>query len=53
MSDTDQYESSKQLLLSVVVPAYNEQEVLHEFNRRLTAVMENITADYETIYIYK
>ena len=51
MSDTDQYESSKQLLLSVVVPAYNEQEVLHEFNRRLTAVMENITADYETIYI--
>jgi polyisoprenyl-phosphate glycosyltransferase len=51
MSQTDPIESSARLLLSVIVPTYNEQEVLDEFNRRLTAVMENIEAEYETIYV--
>lgn len=37
--------------ISVVVPAFNEQEVLPEFHRRLRAVLDNITGDNEIIYI--
>ena len=38
--------------LSVVVPAYNEQEVLPEFHRRLAAVFERIPdADCEVVYV--
>lgn len=39
------------LLLSVVVPAYNEEEVLHEFHKRLSAVLSQLTLNYEVIYI--
>ena len=38
-------------LLSVVVPAYNEQEVLPEFNRRLSAVLSALDFDSEVIYV--
>lgn len=38
-------------LLSVVVPAYNEQEVLNEFHRRLAAVLEQIPLRHEIIYV--
>lgn len=37
--------------LSVVVPAYNEQEALAEFHRRLAAVMGALCADWEVIYV--
>lgn len=38
-------------LLSVVVPAYNEQEVLAEFHRRLGAVLDALPAISEIVYV--
>jgi glycosyltransferase involved in cell wall biosynthesis len=38
-------------LLSIVVPAYNEQEVLPEFHRRTAAVLDAIPMQAEVIYI--
>ena len=37
--------------LSVVVPVYNEQEVLPEFHRRLGAALAALPAKSEIIYI--
>ena len=37
--------------LSVVIPIYNDQEVIAELLRRLTAVLESIVSDYEIILI--
>ena len=37
--------------LSVVVPIYNDQEVIAELLRRLTAVLETLTKDYEIILV--
>lgn len=37
--------------LSVVVPIYNDQEVIAELLRRLTAVLETIVSDYEILLI--
>lgn len=37
--------------LSVVVPAFNEAEVIEEFHSRLTAVMQNLEYDYEVVYV--
>ena len=37
--------------LSVVVPVFNEEEVLPEFHRRLTAVLDTIRADVEIVYV--
>lgn len=37
--------------LSVVVPIYNDEEVIHELLRRLTAVVEEIVSDYEIILV--
>jgi glycosyltransferase involved in cell wall biosynthesis len=37
--------------LSVVVPAYNEQEVLPEFHRRLGAVLDSISLSAEIVYV--
>jgi glycosyltransferase involved in cell wall biosynthesis len=38
-------------LLSVVVPAYNEQEVLSEFHRRLDEVLAELPMSVEIVYI--
>lgn len=38
-------------LLSVVVPAYNEQEVLPEFHRRLSAVLDQMDVNAEVVYV--
>lgn len=38
-------------LLSVVVPAYNEQEVLPELHARLTRVLKDVCARYEIIMV--
>ncbi|MBX9594432.1 MAG: glycosyltransferase family 2 protein [Roseomonas sp.] len=38
-------------VLSVVVPAYNEQEVLPIFHARLTPVMEAIGLPWEVVYV--
>ena len=37
--------------LSVVVPAYNEQAVLPEFHRRLTAVLDALPVRAEIVYV--
>ncbi|MFC7477470.1 glycosyltransferase family 2 protein [Dankookia sp. GCM10030260] len=37
--------------LSVVVPAYNEAEVIEEFQRRLGAVMDSIGLSWEVVYV--
>ena len=37
--------------ISVVVPVYNEQEVIQEFYHRITAVLINLNVTYEIIYI--
>jgi glycosyltransferase involved in cell wall biosynthesis len=37
--------------LSVVVPCYNEQEVLPEFHRRLAAVMSALGLSWEVVYV--
>ncbi|MCL2049779.1 MAG: glycosyltransferase family 2 protein [Defluviitaleaceae bacterium] len=36
---------------SVVIPAYNEQEVIAEAYKRLTAVMRQMDEDYELIFV--
>lgn len=40
-----------QQLLSIVVPAYNEQEVLAEFHKRLTDVLDTIPMQAEIIVV--
>lgn len=37
--------------ISVVVPIYNDSEVIHELIKRLSPVLEPITADYEIILV--
>jgi glycosyltransferase involved in cell wall biosynthesis len=37
--------------LSVVVPAYNEQDVLPEFHRRLTSVLDGLKGRAEVVYV--
>jgi glycosyltransferase involved in cell wall biosynthesis len=37
--------------LSVIVPCYNEQEVLPEFHRRLAAVMNGMGLPWEVVYV--
>jgi len=37
--------------LSVVVPAYNEEEVLPELHRRLSSVLDSLGAEWEIIYV--
>jgi glycosyltransferase involved in cell wall biosynthesis len=51
MASTDAERAAATPVLSVVVPAYNEQEVLPEFHRRLTAVLVGLSMASEIIYI--
>jgi polyisoprenyl-phosphate glycosyltransferase len=39
------------MLLSVVVPAYNEEEVLPEFHARLSAVLDSLSCQSQVIYV--
>ena len=38
-------------LLSVLVPVYNEQEVLPEFHRRLVAALSDLDLEHEVLYV--
>lgn len=38
-------------LVSVVVPCFNEQEVLRDTNRRLTAALEQMRLKFEIVYV--
>ena len=48
---TDIKLSNSRLLLSVVVPAFNEEEVLPEFHNRISGVLESISMDAEIVYV--
>ena len=37
--------------LSVVVPVYNEKEVLQEFHKRLSSVLKALPLDHEVVYV--
>ncbi len=41
----------RRLLLSVVVPCMNEEEVLAETNRQLVTVLEGISLNFEIVYV--
>lgn len=41
----------RQQILSILVPAYNEQEVLPAFHERMSAVLAQIAMDAEIVYI--
>ncbi len=43
--------SDRSPLLSVVVPVHNEQDVLAEFHRRLSAVLDGLAIDAEVLYV--
>jgi len=43
--------AEERFTLSVVVPAFNEQEVLPELHRRLCAVLNGLAADWEIVYV--
>lgn len=43
--------SIKSGLLSIIVPAYNEQEVLPEFHQRVSGVARGLAMSYEIIYV--
>jgi len=43
--------ASDRFTLSIVVPAFNEEAVLPEFHRRLTAVLATLPADWEVVYV--
>ena len=44
-------EGEGEVSLSVVVPAYNEQDVLTEFHRRLAAVLDGLPLTAEVVYV--
>ena len=41
----------KPKLLSIIVPAYNENEVIEEFYDRLSSVLNAIQQNYEVVFI--
>jgi polyisoprenyl-phosphate glycosyltransferase len=47
----DEARETPNFSLSIVVPAYNEQAVLHEFHRRLAGVVDVLSAEVEIIYV--
>jgi cellulose synthase/poly-beta-1,6-N-acetylglucosamine synthase-like glycosyltransferase len=38
-------------MLSVIVPCFNEEEVIEHTNERLARALSDITPDYEIIYV--
>lgn len=46
-----QKDTVKPQLISIVAPAYNESDVLHQFYTRVNQDLENINIDIEIIYI--
>ncbi len=39
------------MLISIVIPAYNEQDVLEELHKRLTDVVDSVKHDFEVVYV--
>jgi glycosyltransferase involved in cell wall biosynthesis len=49
--DTVQSYLTERLLLSIVVPAYDEEAVIREFHRRLSAVVQELGCQSEIVYV--
>ncbi len=45
------YPGERRMLVSVVIPCMNEEEVLRETNRRLVTVLEGISLNFEIVYV--
>jgi glycosyltransferase involved in cell wall biosynthesis len=45
------YPGGRRMLLSVVIPCMNEEEVLRETNHRLVAVLDGISLNFEIVYV--
>jgi glycosyltransferase involved in cell wall biosynthesis len=45
------YAEEQRMLLSVVIPCMNEEEVLRETNRRLIGVLEGMSVNFELVYV--
>ncbi len=43
--------STSKTLLSIVVPAYNEEAVLPEFHKRISAVLKSMSTEAEIVYV--
>ena len=39
------------MLISIVIPCYNEQEVIQEAHSRLVAVLNNLNLEFELVYV--
>jgi glycosyltransferase involved in cell wall biosynthesis len=51
MNDSSLPAPSNAYILSVVVPAYNEEAVLQEFHRRTSEVLRGVGCAYEIVYV--
>lgn len=51
MTQSDTEKSPAKTLISVVVPAYNEEQVLPEFHEHLSNVLASMSIDAEIIYV--
>ncbi len=45
------HSGERRMLLSVVVPCMNEEEVLRETNRRLVSTLEGVSLNFEIVYV--
>lgn len=43
--------SENQITLSIVVPVFNEEQIIEELVRRMSAAAESVTPDYEIIFV--
>lgn len=43
--------STQNIALSIVVPVYNEEQIVEELQRRMVAAAESITPNYEIIFV--
>jgi len=48
---TDEPQANRSGVISVVAPAFNEEEVLPEFHKRLTAVFDGLNWELEVVYV--
>lgn len=48
---TEDVPATASILLSVVIPAFNEESGIAEFHRRLSSVMEKVGLQWEAIYV--
>lgn len=51
MQISSSHPGERRMLLSVVIPCMNEEEVLRETNRRMVAVLEGIALNFEIVYM--